>query len=498
MKIPRSSGVLAHITSLPGPFGIGDLGPWARRFVNWLSGGGQSWWQVLPLSPPGPGYSPYAGTSAFAGYPMLISLEDLVEDGLLDHQDLSQAPSFPDYTVSYESATSFKETMLRRAYASYDTFRPGLSPGLEESFAKFREENASWLDDFCFMAAFAKGRGEDWRRWPGPIRLRAKKAIQSMKRQLGPEIEYRAFCQFLFSRQWKALRSYANDRGVRIIGDVPIFVTAGSTDVWSHPEIFQLDERREPLRVSGVPPDYFSKDGQYWGQPLYNWEKLAETGYQWWIDRLKANLKLVDILRLDHFRGFEAYWSIPAGAKTALEGEWVKAPGTELFTAIKKEIPELPFIAEDLGTITEEVHELRRAFDLPGMAVLQFAFMGGEQSTHLPHNHFRDQVVYSGTHDNNTTLGWYLSDIGDEERNRINRYLGIDGSEVEWDMIRCALSSVARLAIIPIQDLAGLGEDCRMNVPGQDKKQWAFRLVPWMLNQENQRRLQELTEAYQR
>jgi 4-alpha-glucanotransferase len=475
---------------------VGDLGPWARRFVDWLAQAGQCWWQVLPLSPPGPGNSPYAGTSVFAGNTLLISPEDLVEDGLLGQEDLLPHPDASEHSVVYEVAKAYKNDLLRRAHQRFTT--GGGSIDLQKGYEEFRRTNASWLSDYCLLAAVHARQGLSWPELPRAVQLREPEALAGLLQEHREEVDHQAFLQFLFYRQWDALRRYAHQRSVRIIGDVPIFVTLDSADVWAHPQMFQLDADRRPLTVSGVPPDYFSKTGQLWGHPLYDWEALSRTGYRWWIDRLRSAFSLLDMVRVDHFRGFEAYWSVPAGALTAAEGSWVKAPGKELFHALREELGDLPLIAEDLGLITEEVHELRKATGLPGMAVLQFAFDGGEGQAYLPHRHDRDLVVYTGTHDNNTTMGWFLEDLGDADRERVRRYLGKSGAEIHWDLLRLACASVADLVVIPFQDLVGLGSDCRMNTPGVESGQWTFRMVPWMLARSTAARLREIVEIYER
>jgi 4-alpha-glucanotransferase len=496
MKLERATGVLLHPTSLPGRFGVGDLGKEAYRYLEWLSEAGVTWWQVLPTNPPGPGESPYAAISTFAGNPLLISPELLLEDGLLTREDLATVPVFPDYAVAFEAVVPTKETLLRKAWASFQ--RRG-GEGLQVAFAAFAEANAVWLHDYALFAAAKKVYGDaEWSEWPGGLAGREPGAVASWRAAHEQEVRFEEFCQFLFARQWSALRAHARSLGVKILGDLPIFVAYDSADVWAHRELFRLDASGQPVVVAGVPPDYFSETGQLWGNPLYDWEHHASTGYRWWVDRLRAALQQVDALRLDHFRGFAAYWEVPGDAETAMAGRWVKGPGRSLFETIQKALGDLPLVAEDLGVITPDVEALRDDLGLPGMAVLQFGFSPDPRGPFLPYCHRSNLVVYTGTHDNNTTLGWLQQEASIPEQDLLRRYASSDAHEVSWDMIRLALSSVARLAVIPHQDLAGLGADCRMNTPGVASGNWRFRITPWMLSDSLRDRLAGLNWTYGR
>lgn len=496
MKLERAAGVLLHPTCLPGPFGIGDLGPQAWSYLEWLSRAGVTWWQVLPLNAPGPGQSPYAAISTFAGNPLLISPEGLADEGLLTAGDLAHVPAFPDHVVDFEAVAPYKEALLRQAWA---VFREHPPQGLELAFAVFREANEAWLPDFALFAALKRAHGGvEWHLWDSELASRAPEALAAWRGAHRQEVLFEEFCQLLFARQWSALRGRARALGVRILGDLPIFVALDSAEVWAHPELFRLDPAGQPLVVAGVPPDYFSETGQLWGNPLYDWDYHRTTGYRWWLDRLRAGLEQVDVLRVDHFRGFAASWEVPGEAETARHGRWVKGPGRELFEAASRTLGDLPLVAEDLGVITPDVEELRDELGLPGMAVLQFAFTPDPRSTFLPYCHRRNLVVYTGTHDNNTSLGWYQCDASPGERDFLRRYLGVDGHEIHWDMIRLALASVADLAVVPHQDIAGLGADCRMNTPGVPDGNWRFRLTPWMLSEGLQSHLADLNWVYGR
>jgi 4-alpha-glucanotransferase len=506
MKHPRTSGLLLHPTSLPGRFGIGELGPEAIRFADFLSAAGQRLWQVLPLGPTGYGDSPYQCFSAFAGNPLLVSLDVLEAEGLLMPADLAHAPSFPEREVDYGAVIDFKRSALGQAFSR---FRETAKPEARDSFRRFCHEQAAWLDDFAvFMAVKAAHGGVAWTDWDREIAARRPEALERWRRERADEIEAIRFVQYLFFHQWGELRRYCHARHIRIMGDVPIFVAHDSADVWAHPELFQLDEHGRPLVVAGVPPDYFSATGQLWGNPLYRWDEMARTGYAWWIERVRAALSLVDLIRLDHFRGFEAYWEIPAAAPTAATGQWVKGPGAALFEALKGALRDLPIVAENLGVITPEVEALRERFGFPGMAILQFAFGGDPQGNDfIPHNYTRDRVVYSGTHDNDTVVGWWTSGVGDStrtqdevdaEREFARHYMHSDGSEIHWDFIRTLLASVAELAIVPLQDVLGLGSEARMNVPARPSGNWRWRFAAGALTPEVRRRLRDVTETYGR
>jgi 4-alpha-glucanotransferase len=496
MSFARSSGVLLHPTCLPGEYGIGDFGPAAYRYLEWLHAAGLGWWQVLPLSPMGPGWSPYASTSTFAGNTMLVSPEFLLRDGLVTKADLADVPTFSPVRVEYERVVPFKYGLLRRAFERFSTKPPGR---LASAFEAFRARAAAWLPDFSAFAAIKRTHsGAHWRDWPEGLALRRPGAIASWVGKNERELLFEDFCQFLFDTQWRELWEHARSLGISILGDVPIYVADDSADVWATRELFQLDPRGRPLAVAGVPPDYFSATGQLWGNPLYDWKTIAASGYGWWIARLRATLEVVDAVRLDHFRGFVAYWEVAAGQKTAVAGRWVPGPGRKLFDALHAALGGLPMVAEDLGFITEDVTTLRDALGLPGMVVLQFAFAPSPRSQFLPYNHRRNMVVYTGTHDNNTTLGWYLDDASEGEKDFVRRYFGSDGREIHWDMIRAALASVADLAVVPHQDIAGLGADCRMNTPAKPEGNWRFRLTEWMLSEALRDRLGELIWLYDR
>lgn len=490
----RAAGMLLHPTSLPGPHGIGDLGPAAYRFVDFLAAAGQRLWQVLPLGPTGYGDSPYAARSAFAGNPLLISLEQLRDEGLLTPDDLAEVPDFPSDRVLYEQVEAFKLSRLRRAFARFCT-QPEAA---RADFRAFRTRQAAWLDDFAlFMALREAYDGAVWTDWEPAIVQRDPHALATRQQELAEETTFHAFLQFLFERQWTALRRYANERGIRIIGDIPIFVAHDSADVWANQEMFLLDDRGNPTVVAGVPPDYFSPTGQRWGNPLYRWEVLAATGYRWWIDRFRAMLGLVDMIRIDHFRGFVAGWEVPADQETAEHGRWVPGPGKALFQAAQEALGNLPIIVEDLGTITPDVIALREQLGYPGMKVLQFAFGDDAHNPYLPHNYKPRCVVYTGTHDNDTTAGWFAT-RPPAERDAVLRYLGRDGQDIVWDMIRLALASVAEMAIIPLQDVLNLGSEARLNFPGQPQHNWRWRYREEQLTAEIGTRLRELCAIYGR
>ncbi len=505
MNFTRASGILLHPTSLPSQYGIGDLGSEAYRFVDFLAGAGQKLWQMLPLGPTGYGNSPYQSLSVFAGNPLLISLEKLVEDRLLELADLANAPAFPAKSVDFDTVICFKTPLLRK---SYEIFDKQATQEMRQQYDTFVRQNASWLDDFAlFMALREAHQLALWNTWEPEIKARQPEALNYWRQKLSNEIRYHQYVQFQFFQQWAELRKYCHTREIKLIGDVPIFVALDSAEVWSHPEMFYLDEEGKPTVVAGVPPDYFSKTGQLWGNPLYRWEVMAKDGYAWWLERLRAIRNLVDIIRLDHFRGFEKYWEIPAREKTAVSGRWVPGPGADFFIAVKRALGELPIIAEDLGTITPEVHTLRDQFELPGMRVLQFAF-GAEsgKDSYRPHNYPRNCVVYTGTHDNNTTIGWFREvevttkdrEAMVKERQRVLKYLGTDGHEINWDFIRLALMSVADTAIIPLQDVLSLGSEARMNTPGVNTGNWRWRFTSDMLTNEIRDRLKEMAEIYGR
>ncbi len=508
MKFPRSSGILLHPTSLPGGFGIGEIGPEARKFVDFLCDAGQKLWQVLPLNPTGYGDSPYQCFSAFAGNPLLLSVDDLVRDGLLSARDLKDTPGFPADTVDYGQVIERKLPLLRCAAAN---FLRSASAAQQHEFERFREENAAWLDDFAlFMAAKDAHQGAVWNRWDRGLAQRDPDALAQWGARLAQPITVHKLWQFLFFRQWRELRACCRERGIRIMGDMPIYVAHDSADVWSHPELFWLSSDGSPLKVAGVPPDYFSATGQLWGNPVYRWDVLAERGYDWWVERMRAALGLYDQTRLDHFRGFAAYWEIPAGESTAMNGRWVEGPGAKLFSELQQALGELPIVAENLGVITPEVEGLRQQFGFPGMAILQFAFgIDPQAPSFRPHNYVRELVAYTGGHDNDTLLGWWKS-AGDtdsirtaddvrREHELARAYLGFDSAaELNWIFMRAVMASVADTAIVPLQDVLGCGSEGRMNLPSRISGNWKWRFRAGALTEDHARRLREFTELYDR
>jgi 4-alpha-glucanotransferase len=509
MKFPRSSGILLHPTSLPGRLGIGDLGPEAYRFADFLVGAGQRIWQVLPLGPTGYGDSPYQCFSAFAGNPLLVSLEKLVAEGDLSPSDLANhLPVFPNHQVNFGWVVQHRLPLLERAARS---FVERASATRREDFKVFCRENAPWLDNFALFMALKEAHGGEavWNKWESKVAARQPEALAHWEAVMSEPINTQKYVQYQFFKQWSELKTYCHDRGIQMMGDIPIFVARDSADVWAHPELFHLDADGNPSVQAGVPPDYFSATGQLWGNPLYRWEVMAETGYAWWIDRFRSTLKLVDIIRLDHFRGFEAYWEVPGSEKTAINGRWVKAPGGRMLEAVQKTLGDLPIVAETLGVITPEVEALRDRFGFPGMGILQFAFGTDPQAPEfMPHNYSRHFVVYTGTHDNDTTIGWWTSTgVGDSTRTAENiraerdfalRYLGTDGREMNWVFIRTILASVADTAIIPLQDVLGLDSKARMNLPGTSNGNWRWRFTADQLPPEVGQRLRELTAIYGR
>jgi 4-alpha-glucanotransferase len=504
---PRCSGILLHITSLPGSHGIGDLGKSAYEFVEFLSSSGQKIWQVLPLGPTGYGDSPYQLFSAFAGNPLLIDLDALREQGLLSSQDLAAAVRLPDDHVEFGKVIEFKLGLLERAAQVFfaDASEPDRS-----SFERFCGENSGWLDDYSlFMACKSFYKDAVWSEWARELRQREEQALYRWRQELAAQIRVHKFAQYEFFRQWDQLKGHCRRCGVRIMGDVPIYVAHDSADVWAHQELFRLDEHGRPAAQAGVPPDYFSATGQLWGNPLYRWDVSAVSGHRWWIDRFRSSLKLFDLVRLDHFRGFEAYWEVPAEAATAENGKWVKGPGAEFFAAVKRELKELPFVAENLGVITPEVEALRKRFGFPGMSLLQFAFGNDPQGPSFrPHNYSRELVAYTGGHDNDTTVGWWTSaGVGESvrtaedirrERSFTRAYLGFQDETIQWVFIRAVTASVAEIAIVPLQDVLGLGSEARMNLPGTVRGNWKWRFRGGDLTHEHSDRLRELTLLYDR
>ncbi len=501
MALPRRSGILLHPTSLPGPYGSGDLGEAAYRFVDWLAAAGQSYWQVLPLSPTGYAGSPYQGLSAFAGNPLLIDPDQLVEMGHLSRADVDSVPAFAADRVEFEPVGGYRRELLERAFAAFHADASGLQ---REAFAAFCAGQASWLDDFAlFMACKRSHDLRPWYEWEPELAAREPQALAAAREQLAVEVEGEQYRQWLFFEQWLALKRYANARGVSVIGDIPIFVSRDSADVWANPQLFQLDEHLEPVAVSGVPPDYFSATGQLWGHPLYRWDAMAQSGYAWWIARFRMAFTQADVVRIDHFRGFYNYWAVPAGEETAVRGRWVCGPGADLFRAVTAALGGVAIIAEDLGDFDAEsragLDALLAEFGYPGMKVLQFAFDGDADNPFLPHNYRRDCVVYTGTHDNDTTVGWYQETSTEKARDYARRYMGRDGSDIAWDMIRLAWASVADTAMTTAADVLSLGHGCRMNTPATcGAPNWCWRLLPEALNDGVGARLRELTGTYGR
>ena len=482
MSFERSAGVLLHPTSLPGRYGIGDLGAGAYHFIDFLTSAKQRLWQILPLGPTGYGDSPYQCFSAFAGNPLLISPDRLVADGYLPAEAVEIVPDFPVGKVDFGPVIEYKRALMR---LSHEYFLANGDELQREAYDRFCQNTAYWLDDFAlFMALKEYHKEQDggvWNTWPKAIAKRQVRAMKQWTKQLADEIELHKFQQFLFFKQWLELKAYANGRGIRIIGDIPIFVAYDSADVWAHPELFYLDKNGAPSVVAGVPPDYFSETGQRWGNPLYRWDVVAADNYAWWVQRIHMNLVQADIVRIDHFRGFEAYWEIPATEPTAVIGRWVKGPDADFFDAIRARLGDLPIIAEDLGVITPEVVALRDRYGFPGMKILQFAFGGERNSTFLPYTYDKNSVVYTGTHDNETTLGWYLN-ATEDERDHVRRYTVSSGRDIVWDLIRLAYASVADLAIIPMQDFFVLDNEARMNYPGREGGWWGWRYTREMFS----------------
>ncbi len=492
---PRSSGVLLHPTSLPGRYGIGDLGEWAYRFVDWLEANSQTVWQVLPLGPTGYGDSPYQTLSAFAGNPILISLDKLIGDGWLTADDLADCPDFPADHVDYGWVIDYHNRKLDLAY---ERFEAQGTPEQRAAFEEWCAANDYWLADYALFVAIKQSRGgRPWVEWPRELTLRDPAALDAARADLASRIAAHRFRQWVFHKQWYELKAYANAKGIRLFGDIPIFVAHDSADVWANRDEYYLDENGHPTVIAGVPPDYFSPTGQRWGNPLYRWDVMQASGYQWWISRFQASLGLVDYIRIDHFRGFDAYWEIPASEETAVNGQWVPGPGAAFFEVVKGVLGELPIIAEDLGVITESVERLRDSFNLPGMKVLQFAW-SDPQNVFLPHNHVPNCVVYSGTHDNNTTIGWWNTETDDRTRQFISQYLDREVHDPAWTLMRVGMGSVAHTFIMTMQDVLSLGAEARMNTPGNPSGNWTWRFTPEMLETRANDRLRDLTWLFQR
>ena len=495
MNTARRAGILLHPTSLPGPFGIGDLGPQAYAWVDFLAAAGATIWQVLPLGPTGYGDSPYQSYSAFAGNASLISPEQLATDGLISDAELKDHPDFPDGSVSYAGAEEFKRRLIAEAHRRLVS---GENPGLQKEFAQFRAEEAGWLEEYALFIALKRAHKEQpWWEWERGLRLFQPDAVNAARADHSGPIEETALGQFLFHRQWNALRRYAREKGIFLLGDLPIFPARDSADVWTRRKYFSVDDDGSPTEMAGVPPDYFSPTGQLWGNPVFRWDVLRAEGYAWWIARARAALRRCDWVRLDHFRGYARYWSVPAGNITAEVGSWLPGPGEDLLESARRAVGSLPFLAEDLGVITKDVVALRRRFDLAGMRVLQFAFGDDFDNPFLPHNFESKTAVYTGTHDNDTTIGWFER-LEDLERARVRRYLGRDGEDVAWNFIRLAMASVAETAICPLQDVLALGSEARMNFPGRATGNWTWRFREENLVPELARRLRELIAVYGR
>ncbi len=496
----RRSGVLLHITSLPSHFGIGDLGPTAYRFANYLEESNFHYWQILPLNPTdtGVGNSPYTTSSVFAGNPLLISPVFLVDQDLLDEKDLLNPPDFSQEMVEFERVIDYKYDLYEKAFVNFNKKE---SP-LKLEYEAFCEDNAHWLDDYARFITFKQHfYNKSWNQWDAEIRDRDGAAIHKLENQLKKQIEYHAFLQFIFFSQWNRLKDYCNEKKIRIIGDMPYYVSYDSADVWTNPELFKLDGGKNPEYVGGVPPDYFSSTGQLWGNPVFNWDILKETDFKWWVVRFSQNFKFYDLLRIDHFRAFAAYWEVPAGENTAVNGEWIEIPSEDFFDTMFRNFFNFPVIAEDLGTITPDVRELKNNYDFPGMKVLMFAFGGDPaKNPYIPHNHIKNCILYTGTHDNNTLRGWFEEEVDEKMKQQIESYLGcsVDSDSVSMEFIRLALMSVADAAILPMQDILSLGADARMNKPGTTEGNWLWRMREDSLTDEIKENYAELNRVYGR
>lgn len=495
-KSTKRSGVLAHPTSFESKYGIGDLGDGSYRFVDFLAHTNQTYWQVLPITPTGYADSPYQSFSSFAGNTMLIDPDRLKAAGLLTEADFGDVPDFPTDCIDYGWAICYKNDLLKKAYANYTAKK---DEKITEAYNAFiKEHDSLWLHDYAvFMAIFEDHGQVSWHDFKPEIAMYTDATRLKWEARLTDEIDYQKFLQYLFFTQWFELKAYANSKGIDIIGDVPIFAADNSADVWSNKELFYLDEKGFPTVVAGVPPDYFAVEGQLWGNPLYDWDKCKETGYKYWFNRIEHTLKMVDLLRIDHFRAFESYWEIPFGSPNAIKGQWVQGPGHDFFHCLKEDLGDLPIIAEDLGIITEEVEQLRDDLELPGMVVLQFGFMDLDENNHLPHQFTNRSVCYTGTHDNDTTVGWYKG-IDEEAKDKFRRYYNTDGSNPNWDLIRSCLASVSEIAIVPIQDILGQDENSRMNTPGTPSGNWTYRFKFDQLDEGTTNHLKYLTKLFGR
>lgn len=499
MDKKRGSGILLHITSLPSSYGIGDLGPGAYKFVDFLAGTKQSFWQFLPLTPTiqACGNSPYSSTSAFAGNTLFISPELLFEEGLLSAGDIESKPLFSQDSCDYTNVIPYKEKLFLSAYNRFKLKRKNLC-----EYQEFCSKNSVWLENFALFEVIRRNfNRKAWNQWEKELKTRRREKLQEVKKEFKDDLEKEKFFQYIFFKQWFLLKDYCNKKGISLIGDMPIYVSYDSADVWTHAHIFKLNKDKEPFYVAGVPPDYFSKTGQLWGNPVYQWEALKKSGFRWWIQRMKHNLACFDFVRIDHFRGLVAYWEVPRKETTAINGRWAKVPTRGFFKALFKSFPELPIIAEDLGLITPDVKEALKRLKFPGMKVLLFAFNEDNPAhPYLPHTYKSNCVVYTGTHDNNTVRGWFEKEAGCEDKKRLFRYLGKEllAKELHWEFIRLAMASIADRAIFPLQDILGLGEDARMNKPSTAMGNWRWRLLPGQLTPDVSKRLLEMTEVYGR
>lgn len=500
MQFNRASGVLLHLTSLPSRYGIGDFGKEAYNFIDFLKRANQKLWQILPLNPPASGGSPYNCFSAFAGNTLLISIDNLIEDGLLKVEEVTNVPSFAEAKAEFSKVIKFKNEMFLKAFNRFDKLVEG------DDYTQFKEENEYWLSDFClYMALKEQFDNRVWNRWDKDISFREKQAVERYQSKLADEIHYQEFLQYIFSKQWSELKNYSNHNGIKIIGDLPIFVAHDSSDVWVHPELFDLDDEGNSRKVAGVPPDYFSKTGQLWGNPHYNWKRMQEDNFLWWKKRFEKLLKQVDIIRIDHFRGFEAYWEVDASEKTAVKGKWVKAPGYELFSIIKHDLRDLPIIVEDLGFITPEVNKLKKSFGFPGMEILQFSFDEKATIKSRRDDYEKHCVVYTGTHDNDTLLAWYR-ELKESKNTRVLKILekyygitnGMSEEKVCWTLIEAVYKSKANFIIIPLQDILCLGNEARMNFPGTVSGNWLWRYKEGDIMKEIEKNLALLTRKYER
>ncbi len=495
MNIERSSGILLHPTSLPGKYGIGSLGNEAFSFIDFLVSAKQKMWQILPLGPTGYGDSPYQCFSSIAGNPLLIDLDLLIEQQLLFADDIIDAPEFPDIETDYPSVIKYKFEKLEIAFSNFKTKSNKI---IAQQFDEFCNKNAEWLNNYALFMALKSYHGQaSWYDWETDYRQRDSKAIADFEINNNHQIELQKFMQYLFFKQWNDVKSYANQKSIKIIGDIPIYVSSDSVETWTQPEIFLFDENMKPLKVAGVPPDYFSETGQLWGNPIYDWDYHKQTNFAWWKQRIKANFEIFDIVRIDHFRGFSEFWAIPFDEETAINGEWLPCPGHELFTSLKDEFGELQIIAEDLGFITDDVVKLREDFNFPGMKILQFAFDSDEENNYLPHSYDKNFVVYTGTHDNDTTLSW-RNLASDENRKSVLDYFGYETNNGAWDFIRLAHASVANCSIIPLQDILNLDNEARMNLPGTTEGNWKWRFEKNDLSNELAIKLGRLTKTYGR